>query len=222
MQQIKKIFFIFLSFLLFTAASTPKLRNTKIAEGVTVGLPKDFVAMSDDDIAQKYPSTKKPLAMYTSLDRTVDFGLNVSKSNWSGSNFDILQKIYKATILELYSNVVFLNEGVEKINGKDFIVFEFTSDAEGVKKYTYLAYTIIGNAKDKENRSNRVYIFNFTTGGEKKDSWRETAKAIIHSIKIDHKKLSETVEEQEPVHKGKRPIQIIKENKQQQPVKKNK
>jgi len=210
----KKLTLIVLSLLLFVAASGPKLTSKKIAEGVTVSLPKDFVVMSDDDIAQKYPSTKKPLAMWTSLDRTVDFGLNVSKSPWGGSNFDILQKFYKSTILDLYNNVVFLHEGVEKINGKDFILFEFTSELEGTKKYTYLAYTIIGNAKDKEGKTNRVYIFNFSTDGNKKDQWKETAAAIIHSIKIDHKKLAETVEEQQPIHKGKRPIQVIKEQKQ--------
>lgn len=151
--------------------------------------------------------------MWTSLDRTVDFGLNVSKSNWAGSDFQVLQKLYKSTILQMYSNVVFLHEGIEKINGKDFILFEFESSEEGVKKYTYLAYTIIRNAKDKENRTNRVYIFNFSTGGEKKKEWQETAGAIIHSIKIDHNKLAESVEEQQPVHKGKRPVQVIKEQK---------
>ena len=208
----KNILFIVIAFLL-VSADEPKLTPMKITEGVTASLPKDFVAMSEEDIAQKYPSTKKPLAMFTSLDRTVDFGLNVSKSPWAGSDFAILKDMYKATIMEMYSNVVFLYEGTEKINGNDFVLFEFTSEADNIKKYTYLSYTIIGNAKDKENKTNRVYIFNFTTDGNKTAAWRETAKAVMHSIRIEPKKLAETVEEYQQTHKGKRPIQVIKENK---------
>lgn len=208
----KNLLLLFIAAFLFTA-SGPKLKNTHIVEGVSADLPEDFVVMPDKDIAQKYPSTKKPLAMFTSLDRTVDFGLNVSKSSWSGSNFDLLKKIYKSTIVQMYDNVSFSKDTTEKINGKDFILFEFTATSEGTTKYSYLAYTIIGNAKDKENSSNRVYIFNFTTEAGQKAKWQETANAVMHSIKIEHKKLAEIVNEEQPVHKGKRPIQIMKEQK---------
>jgi hypothetical protein len=194
--------FLLLIPILMLSANEPKLVKTKITKGVTANLPKGFVAMSDNDIAQKYPSTKKPLAMFTSLDRTVDFGLNVSKSSWSGSNMEVLKKVYKATILELYSNVVFLNEGIEKISNRDFVFFEFTSEADQTKKYTYLQYTIIGN---------RLYIFNFTVGAEFKDKWQGTAGNIMRSVIINPKKLKEVVEEYQPVHKGKRPVQVLKD-----------
>jgi hypothetical protein len=149
--------------------------------------------------------------MFTSIDRTVDFGLNVSKSNWAGKNPAVLQKIYKATIIDLYGNVNFIYEGIESINGRDFILFEFTSSADGTNKYTYLGYTIIGD----EKKGYRVYIFNFTCGQEKKNTYQEIAKAIIHSIKINTQKLVETVEEFQPVHKGKKPIEVLKHQKSQ-------
>jgi hypothetical protein len=115
-----------------------------------------------------------------------------------------------------------MEDTLTKINGKDFILFEFTSEADGTKKYTYLAYTILANAKDKENQSNRVYIFNFTAPGQDKDKWRESAKGIMYSININQKELGESVEEYKPVHKGKRPIQVIKDQKNTTESKKNK
>lgn len=196
------IIVLFIS-LLGISADEPKMTRVKITEGVTASLPKDFVAMSDDDIAQKYPSTKKPLAMFTSLDRTIDFGLNVSKSSLGG-DYPVLQKLYKATLYDLYSDIQFIQEGIVKINGRDFIVFEFTSVADGNRKYSYLQYTAIAN---------RVYIYNFTCGAEKKATWQPIAKIIMNSISMDSKKLKETVEDTQPVHKGKRPVDVIKEQK---------
>ena len=58
-----KVFLFVLPTLLLLSAKGPKLVKTKITSGVTASLPKGFVAMSDDDIAQKYPSTIKPLAI---------------------------------------------------------------------------------------------------------------------------------------------------------------
>jgi hypothetical protein len=197
--------------LLGMSASKPKMAKVKITEGVTASLPKDFVAMSEDDIAQKYPSTKKPLAMFTSLDRTVDFGLNVSKSELGGNDLKLLQKLYKATIIDLYSNVTFIKEGIELVNNRNFIVFEFVSEADQTKKYTYLQYAVIGH---------RVYIFNFTTGAEVKEKWQPIANLIMRSINIEAKKLKESIKETQPVHKGKRPVEVVKSQKENNPKKK--
>ncbi len=142
--------------------------------------------------------------MYASLDRTIDFGLNVSKSAWGGNDLNVLNKVYKATILDLYNNVEFIQENVQNINQRDYIVFEFTSNAEGTRKYTYLQYTVIGN---------RIYLFNFTSGAEVKNKWQPIANAIMKSIKINPKKLKETVKVNQPVHKGKTPVQVLEDQK---------
>jgi hypothetical protein len=199
----RNLILILSSFILFSADG-PKLSKVKITEGVTASLPKDFSPMSDNDIAQRYPSTKKPLAMYVSLDRTVDFGLNVNKSIWGGSDLNVLKKVYKSTILDLYNNVEFIQENIQNINERDYIVFEFTSNAEGTRKYTYLQYIVIGN---------RIYLFNFTSGAEVKDKWQPIAAAIMQSININAKKLKETVTVSQPVHKGKTPVQVLEEQK---------
>jgi hypothetical protein len=204
----KKVFLWVFICLFLISADKPKMAKFTLTTGVTASLPKDFVAMSDEDIAQRYPSTKKPLAMYTSLDRTVDFGLNVTKSNFGGNDLTVLQKLYKATIYDLYSNVQFSKEEIQPIGNRDFIVFEFTSEQDNVKKYTYLQYTPLGN---------RVYIFNFTVGAENKTKWQPVAELIMKSVHIEAKKLKESVEATQPVHKGKRPIDVIKQQKDNNP-----
>ena len=199
-----RILAFLLGILLLSTASVPKLRPQKIAEGVTVSLPSDFVPMSDNDIAQRYPSTKKPLAMYTSLDRVVDFGVNESKATFPGSDLNILKEFYHSTILSLYNKVEFIQKGViQPIKKRDYIVFEFTSEVDKTYKYTYLQYALINN---------RVFIFNFSCPQEYKDKWQETAKAIMQTVKLNESQVSKNVIQQVDMEKkGKNTKEAVKD-----------
>ena len=154
------------------------MKTFKITEGVKASLPADFLSMSDDDLAVKYPSTKKPLAMFTNLDRIADFGLNVNKSSWPGNDLKILQGVYKSTIMDMYNKVEFLQEGIKTINKKEFIIFEFISVFEGQRNYTFLQYAVV---------KNQVYLFNFSTAAHLKDKWQPIAQKIMSSIKMSVK-----------------------------------
>ncbi|MFL5730230.1 MAG: hypothetical protein ACJ75J_12160 [Cytophagaceae bacterium] len=198
---------------LYTNAQAPKLKSKKIAEGVTASLPDNFYPMSNEDIAQRYPSTKKPLCMYTDMDRAVDFGLNESKSNWAGGDLKVLQQVYKSTILSLYKKVDFIQEGIKSIKKRDYICFEFTSEAQGNTKYTFLMYTVVNK---------KVFIFNFTCDQTQMKKWQETARAIMETVKINPKKVSKNVTEQvETDKKGGNSKQVLQEQKKHNP-KKNK
>ena len=198
-----RIFAFLISLLLLSSASVPKLHSKKVAEGVTVSLPKDFVPMSDNDIAQRYPSTKKPLAMYTSMDRVVDFGVNESKATFPGGDLSILQKFYHATIVNLYGKVEFIQEGIQEIKKRQYIVFEFASIEDKTRKYTYIQYTLINN---------RVFIFNFTCPLEYKEQWQETAKAMMQTVKLNESQVSKNVVQQVEVQsKGKNSKETVKD-----------
>jgi hypothetical protein len=194
-------------------SQVPKLKSRKIAEGVTASLPENFYPMSNDDIAQRYPSTKKPLCMYTDMDRAVDFGLNESKSNWAGGDLKVLQQLYKSTILSLYKKVDFIQEGIKSIKKRDYVYFEFTCEAQGNIKYTCLLYTVVNK---------KVFIFNFTCDQPQMKKWQETARAIMESVKINPKKVSKNIIEQVDIDKkGGPPKQVLEKQKKNNP-KKNK
>jgi hypothetical protein len=197
----------------FAWSQAAKLKSRKIAEGVTASLPENFYPMSDEDIAQRYPSTKKPLCMYTDMDRAVDFGLNESKSSWAGGDLKVLQQIYKSTILSLYKKVDFIQEGIKNIKKRDYVYFEFTSEAQGNMKYTYLLYTVVNK---------KVFIFNFTCDQPQMKKWQETARAIMESVKINPKKISKNIVEQvNNDKKGTPPKEVLQKQKKNNP-KKNK
>jgi hypothetical protein len=215
--KMKNTFLILTALVLLCSADGPKLVHKKIAEGVSVSLPKNFYPMSDDDVAQRYPSTKKPLAMYTDLDRAVDFGLNISKSNWVGTDLKVLQGIYKSTILSLYNKVNFIQEGVKNIKGRDYIVFEFTSEADNTPKYTYLQYAVVNTVVSKTD-FNKVFIFNFSCAAAVMDKWKPVAAAIMGTVNINARETGKNLILKVPNEKkGVDPKKSLEQQKQHNP-----
>src|SRR4249920_1949885 len=119
----------FLCFILIALCgfAAPKLIKTKIANGITVLLPSDWKPMDNLDFTERYPSVRAPLAAYTNDERLIDFSVNVSATQWPDTDLELAQKFFKASIMNSFDRVVMINEGVEEINKKKFIFFEFES-----------------------------------------------------------------------------------------------
>ena len=172
------LFFIFLLF--FAEASAQKLVKQKLADNISVSLPKDFYPMTDEDKAQRYESARLPIALYTDPDRLVDFGVNRSYSIWQDGDLNLIEEFYQATIMELYDKVEFINKGIKNVNKHDFVYFEFESvvypedDFQGnIAKYTYLMYGL---------EDGTTYLFNFTCDLGARNQWQKTAHEIMESV----------------------------------------
>jgi hypothetical protein len=174
---------------LFFSLPTPdtgKWVKTKLTKEITVHLPADFTRMTDDDLAKKYFTYRKPTAMYTNPDRLVDFGLNITDTRWRQEDLPLLQKFYKSGIAKMYTNINFIQDTISTINKRDFVVFEFVSELKDdesnslqrgsiVKQYSYMQYTVIDS---------RVHVFNFTCPSQIRPKWQSTAHEIMQTIKI--------------------------------------
>ena len=163
----------------------PKLIKTKISEGVIISLPKDLTPMSEDDITQRYPSVRAPLAAFTNGNRTADFSVNTSATQWPDGNLELAQKFFKAGINNLYDRVDFINQGVHIVNKQKLIFFEFESRINGnrmkegeqsaVYRYTYIQYFV---------EKDRAIVFSFNCPKDQKTEWQTTVRAIMKSVKI--------------------------------------
>ena len=170
-------------FLLFGGiAQGQKLVTTKVADNIKLKLPKNFAPMSDEDKAQRYESSRLPLALFTSPDRVADFGVNRAYSVWRESDLEMLAEFYEASIMELYDKVEFVGKGIKEVNGKKFVFFEFTSvvypenQFQGnIAKYTYLMYAL---------DQGTTYIFNFSSEKNAQNRWQPVARQVMASIRI--------------------------------------
>ena len=170
-------------FLLFSGfVQGQKLVTTKVSENIKIKLPNDFAPMSDQDKAQRYESSRLPIALFSSPDRVADIGVNRAYSVWRESDLEMLQEFYESTIMELYDKVDFYDKGIKEVNGQQFVYFEFASvvypenQFQGnIAKYTYLMYTVSGGT---------TYIFNFSSEKSAQNQWQPVARQVMASIRL--------------------------------------
>lgn len=177
--------FCFLSFLLLTAFAQPSLVKTKMADGLSASIPKDWKPMDNIDFIERYPSVRAPIAAYTNQERMTDFSVNISATMWPDANLELAQRFFKASLTNMFDRVEYISEGVRAVNGKKFIFFEFTSRINGsrgqeapkepILKYSHIQYYI---AKDK------TLVFSFNSPSREIQQWQPVAGAIMKSIKV--------------------------------------
>jgi hypothetical protein len=180
-----KILVLLCSLLALTSfAPKPKLTSMKVVPGLTVGVPQGFAPLPDEGIAVKFPSPRKPLAVYSSPNSKVDYSVAVRPTMF-GPDYNILLPMYKASVQRLYTKVEFLTQEVRKVNGREFVALEFISTLSDsrrgtgalatIKKYEYIQYTVQGE---------QLYIFAFSAPAEEQAQWRPVAQAVQSDISL--------------------------------------
>jgi hypothetical protein len=162
-----------------------KLVKTKVNNNITLGLPLGFMPIPDSELAQRYPSVRRPMAAYTNVDREADLSINISATQWPDGNIEMASQFFRSSLYYLFDRVQMINEGIADQYGKQFIYFEFESRVEGnrmeigqqtaVRKYTYIYYLV---------EPGRTLVFTFNTDSRFKQKWQDTAKNVMESIKV--------------------------------------
>ncbi len=168
-------------------ALTPvKWVKTRLTDGVTVSVPDQLMPMTQEDMAQRFPSVRAPLGAFTNADRLADFSVNISATSWPDGNVEMAQKFFKASLQNLYDRVDFLGEGIQTIKKKKFIFFEFESRISGdrrkqgltdpVMKYTYIMYLV---------QKDRTLVFTFSCPQDIREEWQPLAHEIMKRIRVN-------------------------------------
>ncbi len=158
------------------------LTKKKLSEhDITIMVPSEFVEMIPEDIVQRLPSVRKPIAAYTDLQRTADLSVKISATQWGDNDLEIAQSFFKASIMDLFDKVEFLDEGIKEIKKKDFIFFEFesyvrgTDTSRGSRQYNYLMYYI----KDRQ-----TLVFSFKSPDRDMEKYQSRVQEIFATVKI--------------------------------------
>lgn len=164
-------------------APKPKLTTVKLAPSLAVGVPQGFTPLPDEGIAMKFPSPRKPLAVFSNPSGRVDYSVSVRPTTF-GQDYNVLLPMYKASVQRLYTKVEFLTQEVRKVNGRDFVALEFVSTlSDGrraaalapLRKYEYIEYAVQGE---------QLYIFSFSAPAEEQAQWRPVAQAALGAISL--------------------------------------
>ena len=183
--------FLFITLFLAGAGfNDQQLKKVKVADGISVMLPEGFFPMTPEDIAQRYPSVRKPVAAYTNEERMVDFSINQSATQWKDTDIEMAKGFIKASISHMFDKVKVHQEDIREINGHKFIIFELETRIDGDRmalettppavKYSYLQYLI---------KNGKMYVFSFHAPLRYIDQWQPIASEVMNSIKVNPNKL---------------------------------
>lgn len=180
----RKYFYALLPLTLLLAFAPPKLKKVTVAKNVSISIPQNFDVMPDDGIAREYPAARKPLAVFTSPDGQIDISVNQRPSTFPTDDITMLLPFYQASIQRMFTEVQFLRQEKQTINGHDFLVFEFVStvrDERGsrnmapVRKYTLIQYAF---------KKDQMFIFSLNAPVHLQKEWQETARAVMASAQV--------------------------------------
>ena len=130
-------------------------------------------------------SVRAPLGAYTDQERTVDFSVNISATNWPDGDVEMAGQFFKSGLTNLYDRLDIISEGTQILKKKKFIFFEFESRISGdrrkqglqdpILKYTFIQYLV---------EKDRTLVFTFSCAKDQKEEWQETAREIMRSVRV--------------------------------------
>jgi hypothetical protein len=164
----------------------PRLVKTKLTDKIFASLPQGWVAMTEHDFVERYPSVRAPLAAFTNEERSADFSVNTSATQWPDADVELAKKFFKASLMNMFDRVEFISEGVRESNGRKFVYFEFEYRINGNKgdeavldpvlRYTQMQLLI---------EPKRTLVFTFNCPRRLRQQWETTATAMMKSIKVN-------------------------------------
>ncbi len=180
-----RLVFFLLVFGVLVGFAPPKLKKTKVTDGITILLPQGWRAMDRLDFTERYPSVRAPLAAYTNDERQADLSVNISATQWPDADIELAKGFFKASLMNTFDKVDIITEGIREKQGKKFIYFEFNSRVNGsrreeglkdpVLRYSYIQYLV---------ESDRTLVFAFNCPTRQQQDWQETARKIMVGVKV--------------------------------------
>lgn len=172
---------ILASLLIAAFIPSSKYKTVNLASNVSLQMPEDFVSMSKEKRSEKFELSREPLGLFSDKTGRVDLSITLTQSYWGGeADMAMLKDFYRANIVSLYTKVDFIQDKLEKINKRQFAVFEFVSqlDEKGkasIRKYTYIQYGLV---------KRKIVVFSFNCAERDMSMHQASAKQIMKSAKI--------------------------------------
>jgi hypothetical protein len=162
-------------------------KKVTVAKIVTIDIPKNFRQLTQAEVSQRYPSTRKQIAVYSSPNGTADIGINKGKTVWDEKDIALVRDFYKATLETFYLKTTFEKADIVTVNGKKFARLIYIGEIDGglkprLKVYVHVRYCVIGK---------RLYIFQFNCQKYEAKLYEKDVAKIMDNIKISKKQEAE-------------------------------
>jgi len=167
----------------YAQSDNVKLERQEIGGKVSVLVPNNFVKLPDNEVAQRYPSSRKPLAVFSNASRSADFGINKGKTVWADADIKLVLDFYKANMQTYYNSISFIKEGVVSEGSLKFAELKFIGAIESLgkgksRRYVHVRYAVV---------KNRLYIIQFNCPASEQGLYEGTVNKMMGSVRINKK-----------------------------------
>lgn len=137
-----------------------------------LSVPDYFVEMSSEMKHAKYPRGNSPDVVYTDEDGAANVALNYTTTAVPDNNITALQNRMLQQLQA--ANPIDLTTRTETINGSEFVIFEFMSQAIDTRVYNLMFLTELDG---------RMLLGTFNCTESLKKEWLSGAKEILFSVR---------------------------------------
>ena len=148
-------------------------------ESISVFLPKDFDLMNDELVKIKYPSNNRPNIIMSDTAGIYSFMFNHTDSKLKETEIKEFTNTMKQILTRSNSSIIFKANGLKEINGKEFGFLEFISPALDYDIYNLMYFVSF---------EGRALIIGFNCIKDLSNSWKNVAKAVFETLKINEVK----------------------------------
>jgi len=169
---------IFLAFIIpFSVIAQVKLeKKTFLNNRLELMVPADFKPMSEEMLNVKYPNTRqKPDLVLTDENGEVNIVISRPPQPMKSEQVGTFKDFQMNSLKKARPDAKWLKDGVRTINGKNVGYFEFISNAVDQTVFNYYFFT---------NMDGKVLLLSFNCTESLLPKWKETAEAIVSSLKV--------------------------------------
>lgn len=140
---------------------------------LSLSIPREFTVMTPEMINVKYPrSNSRPKEVFTNEAHNVNIGLTLTTEPITPEKLPSFESTLVSQLRA--GKVEGLRSNIEKINGQDFIILEFSNKAIDTKVYNLMFITDVDG---------RILIGTFNCVSRLLDEWKPKGMEIISSLR---------------------------------------
>jgi hypothetical protein len=147
-----------------------------IGNKIELLVPADFKSMSAEALGKKYPNRNHtPDVVLTDENGEVNIVMSLINQPLQDSLVGAYKDFQISSLKKLHPDAKWFDEGVKPINGKSVGYFKFTCSVVDDIAFNYYFFTAMDG---------KVMILSFNCTEKLLPKWKETAEAIVSSLKI--------------------------------------
>lgn len=151
------------------------VERTVMGQRISVLVPNDFMAMSDEMLKLKYPSDRRPTEVLTNEAGSINVAFNHTENPMAPNEVADAHPVLEQMFRNLYPSARWNRSELVRRGGRDFVLFDFWTPAVDTQVRNIMLCTSV---------QGRFLLAGFNVARELEEVWGPIAERIIDSVRV--------------------------------------